>query len=549
MFRPPGAQPLFVAGDIDGFFGIAIDNIIQFLLVLMLCTGVLGFSSELIIGTILPACALSIILGNLFYAWQAQKLSAETGRTDVTALPYGLNTVSLFAYVFLVMLPVKYSALAKGMSDEAASTLAWQIGLAACLVSGLIELFGSLIAEKIRQVTPRAALLSTLAGIAISFIAIDFAIKTFATPLVALLPFGVILTTYFSNAKMPGGVPGGAVAIVLGTAAAWLLALFGEASPVSVEALRNAGDGLSFHIPIPVIGDVITGLTHEMAGDFFLPVMVPMGLFNILGSLQNIESAEATGDSFDTRSSLAVNGAGSIVAALFGSCFPTTIYIGHPGWKALGARSGYSILNAAFFAVVALLGLTSIISAVVPIEAGMAIVLWIGIVIAAQAFQATPREHAPAVALGLFPAIAAWGALIVTLTLAAANFTTGDMELAGKVLDNHQAFAMAGLDLSGLTAISAGFMITCLVWSAIGTHLIDRNFRLAVVWALVGAAASLVGFIHTGVLTPAGVVPDIGFGTGWRWSIGYLLCALFFAAVAWSSQRSTSESRSSGELG
>ncbi len=532
MFRPPGAQPLFVAGDIDGFFGIAIDNIIQFLLVLMLCTGALGFSTTLVIGTILPACALSIIIGNLFYAWQAQRLSAELGRDDVTALPYGLNTVSLFAYVFLVMMPVKYSALAKGMSDDDASTVAWQIGLAACLVSGLIELFGSLVAEKIRQVTPRAALLSTLAGIAISFIAIDFAIKTFATPLVALLPFAIILTTYFSKAKMPGGVPGGAIAIVVGTAAAWILALLGEPSPVSVEGLQNAGHDLSLHVPIPVIGDVIAGLTHPMTADFFLPVMVPMGLFNILGSLQNIESAEATGDSFNTRSSLAVNGAGSVVAALFGSCFPTTIYIGHPGWKALGARSGYSILNAAFFAVVALLGLTSVISAVVPIEAGMAIVLWIGIVIAAQAFQATPREHAPAVALGLFPAIAAWGALIVTLTLAAANFTTGDMDLAGKVLENPGAFAMAGLSLPGLTAIAAGFMITCLVWSAIGAHLIDGNFRKAVVWALVGAVASLLGFIHTGVLTPAGVVPDIGFGTGWRWALGYALCAAFFAIVA-----------------
>ena len=113
-----------VAGDVDGFFGIAIDNIIQFLLVLVLCSGVLGFSSELVIGTVLPACALSIILGNLFYAWQAQRVSAAEGRDDVTALPYGINTVSLFAYVFLVMLPVKHAALAEGASSADASELA-----------------------------------------------------------------------------------------------------------------------------------------------------------------------------------------------------------------------------------------------------------------------------------------------------------------------------------------------------------------------------------------------------------------------------------------
>jgi AGZA family xanthine/uracil permease-like MFS transporter len=103
-------QPLFTAGDVDGFFGLAIDNLIQFLLILGLCTGVLGFPLELVLRTVLPGAALSIIVGNLFYAWQSQRLSAATGRQDVTALPYGINTVSLFAYVFLVMLPVKLAA-------------------------------------------------------------------------------------------------------------------------------------------------------------------------------------------------------------------------------------------------------------------------------------------------------------------------------------------------------------------------------------------------------------------------------------------------------
>ena len=150
-------QPLFVAGDVDGFFGIAIDNLIQFLLVLTLCTGALGFPVDLLLGHILPGAALSIVVGNLFYAWQAQKLSARTGRTDVTALPYGINTVSLVAYVLLVMAPVERTAMARGMSQSDAAHLAWQIGLAACFVSALIELAGSLVAERLRKATPRAA--------------------------------------------------------------------------------------------------------------------------------------------------------------------------------------------------------------------------------------------------------------------------------------------------------------------------------------------------------------------------------------------------------
>lgn len=539
------AQPLFVSGDVDGFFGIAIDNLIQFLLILTLCTAALGFPTSLVLGTILPGAALSILVGNLFYAWQAQKLSARTGRTDVTALPYGINTVSLFAYVLLVMVPAKNAAAKAGMSAEDAAHLAWQIGLASCFISGLIELGGSFVAERLRQATPRAALLSTLAGIAISFIAIDFAIRTFANPLVALLPLGVILTTYFAHTRMPLRIPGGAWAVALGTAAAWIVYALGEPSPVSSAKLSGAANDVAFYLPIPVIGDLIAGLTHEMTREFLVPVMLPMGLFNVLGSLQNIESAEAAGDAYPTMPCLAVNGAGSIVAAAFGSCFPTTIYIGHPGWKGLGARSGYSILNAIFFVFVALLGLTSVIEAVVPIEAGMAIVLWIGIVITAQAFQATPREHAPAVSVGLFPAIAAWGILIVTLVLGATgiaidmagvSLSTAEApmktsELAQMVLGNPKAFSLAGLNLDGLVATSQGFMLTCLVWAAASTHLIDKKFRTAAVWALVGAVISFFGFIHAGHLTPAGAIYDIGWATGWRWSVGYVLCAAFFAVM------------------
>ena len=128
----------FVRGDVDGFFGLAIDNLVQFLLIATLCGGVLGFSPALLYGRVLPGAALSLVVGNLFYARQALKLARASGRNDVCALPYGINTVSLFAYVFLVMLPAKLAAEAAGADDPA--RIAWQAGLAACLGSGLIEL-------------------------------------------------------------------------------------------------------------------------------------------------------------------------------------------------------------------------------------------------------------------------------------------------------------------------------------------------------------------------------------------------------------------------
>jgi AGZA family xanthine/uracil permease-like MFS transporter len=478
---------------------------------------------------VLPGAALSVLVGNVFYAWQAQQLSAREGRSDVTALPYGINTVSLFAYVFLVMLPAKLSAKSSGLSDAEASQLAFQVGLSACFLCGAIELVAAPLADWVRRNTPRAALLSTLSGIAVSFIAIDFAVRTFEMPLVALLPLGVVLTTYFARVALPWRLPGGAWAVLLGTLCAWGSTLIpGVRTPVSAAAVLPAWQNVGLYLPIPVLSDLLHGLVHPFTLRFLVPVIIPMGLFNILGSLQNLESAEAAGDRYETTTSLTVNGIGSVVAAAFGSCFPTTIYIGHPGWKGLGARSGYSILNGVFFCAVALFGLSGAIAALIPIQAGMAIVLWIGIVITAQAFVATKPEHAPAVALGLFPAIAGWGVLILGQTLGAASSFVGDFGLADRVLASPQAFAAAGLHLEGLFALSQGFMLTCVVWSAASAHLIDRQFDKAAVFMLIGAAFSFFGFIHVGQLTAAGAVYRIGWAQGTPWAAGYAMCALFF---------------------
>src|SRR5207244_4845111 len=132
----------------------------------------------------------------------------------------------------------------------------------------------------------------------------------------------------------------------LGTLLSWM---------IGIAPAGAAPPPPSFHFPVPIVGELIAALSggHLLP---YLSVIVAMGLYNVLGSLQNIESAEAAGDPYETRPSLMINGVGSIFAALFGSTFPTTIYIGHPGWKALGARVGYSVLNGAFITIICLTG-------------------------------------------------------------------------------------------------------------------------------------------------------------------------------------------------
>src|SRR5262249_2128993 len=194
----------FVRGDIDGFFGVALDSLVQLLVLSELCRAVLGFPEALVYGRILPGAAVSILVGNLFYAWQAMRLARSTGRHDVCALPYGINTVSLFAHVFLVMLPAKLAAEAAGArSPGAAGRGAGEVGghggLVACFGSGAIELLGSTVSERIRSSTPRAALLSTLAGIALTFIAIGFLFRAYARPIIGLGTLAIILVVYFGR--------------------------------------------------------------------------------------------------------------------------------------------------------------------------------------------------------------------------------------------------------------------------------------------------------------------------------------------------------------
>lgn len=509
--------PWLVRGDIDGFFGLALDNLVQLLLIDALCRFVLGFSNELIAGRVLPGAAVSLIVGNLYYAYQARELSLRTGRTDICALPYGINTVSLFAYVFLVMLPAKLAAENAGVADPA--TAAWRAGLIACLGSGAIELGGAFVAERIRKLTPRAALLSTLSGIALGFISLGFLFRAFARPMIGIPTLAIVLLIYFGGVRFRAGVPGGLVAVILGTAVAWLSGV----APPTPEAPSIGG----LVAPVPVLGEIAQGVSEFELG--YLAVLFPMGLFNVVGSLQNIESAEAAGDSYPTAPSMAMNGAGTIAAALFGSCFPTTIYIGHPGWKAMGARVGYSVLNAIFCSAIILTGSVTLVAWVIPVDAALAIVLWIGVVITAQAFQATPQSHAPAVVLGVLPGVAAWGTLMAKHGVRAGGTGVPGGPPFSDALVNK--FLSADVWIQGAFALEQGFILVAMLLSAATVEVIEGRFRRAALWIWINAGLAAVGLVHAYRYTPGDVVGALA--PAWPWAAAYALAGAILFVAPW----------------
>ncbi|MEB3338957.1 MAG: NCS2 family permease, partial [Leptolyngbyaceae bacterium] len=198
---------LFRLGDIDGFLALGLEYFVQVILLVSLCQGVLHFPNSLVYGRILPGVAISVSLGQFFYGWLGYQQGKQQGRTDITALPSGINLISLLAFIFLIMLPVRTAAIAQGLSSDQAAELAWQSGLAACASTAVIKFIGIGFVGLLKRFIPLAAHLSTLGGISLTFIAMGFFLRTFAYPVVGLVPLGVILLAYFGRVKF--AIPGG----------------------------------------------------------------------------------------------------------------------------------------------------------------------------------------------------------------------------------------------------------------------------------------------------------------------------------------------------
>ncbi len=487
------AYPVFVKGDIDGFIGLFIDNLVNLLIITGLCLSI-GMPASLVFGKMLPGTATAVLAGNIFYSWQAHRLARREHRSDVTALPYGINTVSLFAFFTLIIAPVYI--------QTKNADFAWKVGVISCFISGFFEGIGAFFGDRLRKLTPRAALLSTLAGIAISFIALDQTIKIWDRPIIALIPLALIMAEYFSHVKLPFRIPAGFYALAIGSAIAW------TTGTMDSEKLIQSTGEVSLYLPGFYLFDIINSINMKDILPY-LSISIPMGIMAFFGTLQNIESASAAGDAYPAMPTLAMNGIGTIIGSFFGSPFPSTVYIGHPGWKGLGARSGYSIINGAVMTIICFTGLMSVIVSAIPLEAGFPILLWIGVIITAQAFQTTPKEHAPAVALGLMPAIASWGLTLLRQFInAEGKYTTAQMnDVIAKTLPH----------LKGILVFSEGALFSAMFLSAVAVYLIDKDFLKAFFWTVPLIIFSYFGFIHSN---------EIGIGAGGNITLGYILFSI-----------------------
>jgi adenine/guanine/hypoxanthine permease len=500
-FRPK----IWTPGDWNAFFGFGTNILVNMLTLTALLRFVLKMPDSLVFGRILPAVGLMLFLSTMYYAWLAYRLAKSTGRDDVCALPSGISVPHMFIVTFVIMLPItlKTGDPVKG----------WQAGLVWVFFQSFILMIGGFIAPFIRRVTPRAALLGTLAGVSITFISMRPALDMFMTPVIGLTCFAIIMVSWFGGVKYPKGLPAGLVAIIVGMAIAWGSNLFGlNYGGLSVDGLTKAVAGFGFAVPLPAFDMVFSGF--EFLG-VILVTAIPFGIYDLVEAMDNVESAEAAGDPYPTTRVLTADGIVSLIGCLMGNPFINAVYIGHPGWKAMGGRIGYSAATGLMVIVLAWFGIIAVLLALVPVVAISPILLYIGMLIGAQAFQTTPTSHAPAIVLALTPHLAAWCKTLMDGALGAAG--TNAAAVGFDKLINQ------GVLYQGLQVMGGGSILTGLVLAAIGSLVIDRKFQAASAFALAGAVLTFFGFMH-GEAIGLAVTPTV--------AVAYLIVAAFIYGLS-----------------
>src|SRR5712672_4399959 len=469
---------LWTPGDWNAFFGFGTNILVNMLTLSALFLFFLYFPVSIVFGRILPALVLMMCLSTLYYAWLAYGLAKKTGRSDVCALPSGVSVPHMFIVTFVIMLPImlKTNDPIKG----------WEAGLVWVFFQSFILMIGGFVAPYIRRITPRGALLGTLAGVSITFISMRPALEIYMTPMIGLTCFAIILASWFGGVKYPKGIPAGLVAIAVGMVIAWGSNLFGLGlGGVSVQKVGEAFSSFGFSVPLPAIGHVFSGF--EFLG-IILVTAIPFGIYDLVEAMDNVESAEAAGDEYPTTRVLSADGVVSLIGCLMGNPFINAVYIGHPGWKAMGGRIGYSAATGIMVILLSWFGLIALLLAVVPVVAISPILLYIGMLIGAQAFQTTPTSHAPAIVLALTPHLAAWCKTLMDGALGAAGTSAAaiGMDKLGAV----------GVLYHGLEVLGGGSILTGLVLGAIGAFVIERKFTEASAFAAAGAALTFFGFMH-----------------------------------------------------
>lgn len=528
-------------GDINAFFGLMLDNVGGLIITTALLVSVFEFPVEFVLTRMIPGTALGVLVGDLIFSAMAFRLARRTGRSDVTAMPLGLDTPSIFGTSLLIVGPAFLSARdGKGMEVMAAAEHAWFIGIAMLLASGIFKVACAPISGWVRRVVPRAGLLGSLAAIALVVISFLPLLKILGDPIPGLAALAVILATLTARWRLPWNIPGALGAVLVGCAVYYGMRLIESVLglPSTYGEPGEALPAIAAGLPLPM-GSWWTWFQASWNEPLnYLAIALPLALATVVGGIDCTESAAAAGDDYPTGQIIFAEGVATLIAGCFGGVIQTTPYIGHPAYKAMGGRAAYTLATAVFIGGAGMLGYFVWIFQLLPQVVVSPILIFIALEITAQSFIATPQKHYPALAIAVIPALA----YLVNLSLKDVLF---DPALMAAGVEFGDLKSSARQTLGTVSMLAGGFIITSLLWATALARLIDGRLRSAAVTFLIAGGLALFGVIHSPLSSEKVMLPNQAITemkdqgrfdasklqTPYHWAAGYGAIALVLAAI------------------
>jgi len=563
-----------VAGDVNAFFGLMLDNIADLLLTIGLLAAVFNFPTTFAIGHMVPGTAIGVLVGDLIFFWMALNLAKRTGRNDITAMPLGLDTPSTFGMVFFVLGP----SFALGVQElqltaEEAAIRTWHIGIWSIVLSGIFKSFFAFSSSWIRKVIPRAGLLGSLAAIALVLISFLPFIEALHFPIVGMTALSIVLVTLVAHIRLPWKIPGALAALLVSGTIYYLMHGLGILGATVEPMDFQPTDAL---LPTDWLAvfrfEWLTMAKFQEAAQY-LPIVIPFALATVIGGIDCVESAAAAGDEYNTNRIIGAEAIATMVAGLCGGVIQTTPYIGHPAYKTMGGRAGYTLATALFVGGAGVLGYFGFLYWLIPKPTVFPILVFIGLEITSQSFHATPKRHYPAVSIACIPALAAMVLIFAgdlqgkytglsyqmqgevaamvdagqiddeaekklnDLTQTLRDYSQGNIQTPPDE-QGHSHPAEIAVKMQTLQMLAGGFILTSMLWAAILAYIIDRRLYTAAMFALVCGLFSLFGVIHSpfpsGKLVVGWDVPDIPLaaaGQGPIYMMGAYVCTAIVLAL------------------
>ena len=516
MREKPFKYDWFAVGDINGFFGLAFDNMTNLSFLAGILIFAFGFPAEIVYKRMFPGTAIGVLFGDLVYTWMAFRLAKKTKNPSVTAMPLGLDAPSTIGVALAVLGPAFLAMKSQGMPEHDAALMTWYIGMATMMFIGVFKLVFSFFGAWVQRIVPQAGLLGSLAGIGLALIGFIPLADLFGMPIVGMVALGLIFYTLVAGIRLPKNFPGVLASIVIGTALYYVLAPYGLAggaySPVSAQ--------LHFGFPMPTL-DFLKGVQPALK---YLPIALPFGLLTVIGGINVTESARVAGDDFNTRDILLTEAVATLIAGLFGGVAQSTPYIGQPAYKQMGSRAGYTLLTGLFIGLGGMLGYVSWFVEIIPRAVIAPILIFVALDIMVQAFLACPAKHAPAVAFSYFPTLAR------LLQIKFSNPAVVPLQnFANLMVEKGRALP----DLLVTVALGNGFILTAMLWGAFMAELLDRRLRRSAVYLLILAGFTFFGIVHSaipdGSMYAPWTLPYPANQVPYQFAAGYLvLAAMFF---------------------